>query len=491
MRALVTGGAGFIGSHVVEALLARGDDVHVVDDLSNGKRENVPAGATLHVPRHPRAARRARAARRTREAIVHLAAQADVRVSVADPRSTPRSTCVGTVNVLEAARHVGARVVFASTGGAIYGECARPAREDDPCLPLSPYGAAKLAGEGYLGAFARLYGTPHVALRFGNVYGPRQDPHGEAGVVAIFLGRLLEGEPCRIFGDGSQSRDYVYVGDVARATLAALDSASGGVVNVGTGIATSVLELYEVCRSVAGSDAEPVHEPARPGELGRSVLDSELAAASIGFRPETALATGVAATWASLRALEDREGRSRARRANVIPWTFPSARRPAVRPWRTAALVAAAVAAVELLLLVVVGGALIAKPSARRRSSGRRRPRRPPRAHKAASAEEPTARRAGRRPRAPQGQGPRAERQRPPGRGSVHRCARLAPRLPHRRRRERAALRLHPQPRHVPPGLRGRRPAARARPRHPHRRPARRDPRVQLHGAQAVVVVGA
>ena len=123
------------------------------------------------------------------------------------------------MNVLEAARQVGARVVFASTGGAIYGECERPAREDDPCLPLSPYGAAKLAGEGYLGAFARLYGTTHVALRFGNVYGPRQDPHGEAGVVAIFLGRLLDGEQCRIFGDGSQSRDYVYVGDVARATL--------------------------------------------------------------------------------------------------------------------------------------------------------------------------------------------------------------------------------------------------------------------------------
>ena len=191
--------------------------------------------------------------------------------------------------------------MFASTGGAIYGECDRPARENDPCLPLSPYGAAKLAGEGYLGAFARLYGTPHVALRFGNVYGPRQDPHGEAGVVAIFLGRLLDGQPCRIFGDGSQSRDYVYVGDVARATLAALDSDLDGVLNIGTGTATSVLELYDVCRTVAGSEAEPVHEAERPGELGRSVLDGELAAAEIGFRPETSLAAGVAATWASLQ----------------------------------------------------------------------------------------------------------------------------------------------------------------------------------------------
>ena len=188
-------------------------------------------------------------------AIVHLAAQADVRVSVAEPLRDAAINVLGTVNVLEAARPVGARVVFASTGGAIYGECERPAREDDPCLPLSPYGAAKLAGEGYLGAFARLYGTPHLALRFGNVYGPRQDPHGEAGVVAIFLGRLLDGGQCRIFGDGSQSRDYVYVGDVARATLAALDSSVEGVLNIGTGTATSVLELYDVCRRVAGSDA--------------------------------------------------------------------------------------------------------------------------------------------------------------------------------------------------------------------------------------------
>ena len=300
MRAIVTGGAGFIGSHVVDALLARGDEVHVVDDLSKGTRENVAAAATLHVHdiREPLDV----IVRETgAHSIVHLAAQADVRVSVSEPGRDASVNVVGTVNVLEAARPVGARVVFASTGGAIYGECERPAREDDPCLPLSPYGAAKLGGEGYLGAFARLYGTPHVALRFGNVYGPRQDPHGEAGVVAIFLGRLLEGVQCRIFGDGSQCRDYVYVGDVTRATLAALDADVGGVFNIGTGTATSVLDLYDVCRRVSGSDAEPVHEAERAGEIQRSVLDGELAAAVIGFRSEASLEAGVAAAWQSLQ----------------------------------------------------------------------------------------------------------------------------------------------------------------------------------------------
>jgi UDP-glucose 4-epimerase len=299
MAIIVTGGAGFIGSHVAEALVGRGDEVHVVDDLSKGVRENVPAAATLHV-HDVRQSLDALVEETGARAIVHLAAQADVRVSVAEPALDASINVLGTVNVLEAARRAGARVVFASTGGAIYGECERPASEADPCLPLSPYGAAKLAGEGYLGAFARLYETPHVALRFGNVYGPRQDPHGEAGVVAIFLGRLSNGEPCRIFGDGSQSRDYVYVGDVTRATLAALDGDVGGVLNVGTGIATSVLDLYDVCRRVAGSSADPVHESERPGELQRSVLDGELAAATIGFRPETSLEEGVAATWASL-----------------------------------------------------------------------------------------------------------------------------------------------------------------------------------------------
>jgi UDP-glucose 4-epimerase len=245
LKILVTGGAGFIGSHVADALVARGDEVHVVENLSRGVRENVPAGATLsvHDIREPLDEL---VESDPPEAVVHFAAQADVRVSVNDPLHDASVNVTGTLNVLEAARRVGARVVFASTGGAIYGECTRPAREGDPCLPVSPYGAAKLAGEGYLGAFGRLYGTANVALRFGNVYGPRQDPHGEAGVVAIFLGRLKDGGACRIFGDGSQSRDYVYVGDVARATLAALDGDKApAVVNIGTGTATSVLELYD------------------------------------------------------------------------------------------------------------------------------------------------------------------------------------------------------------------------------------------------------
>jgi len=299
MAVIVTGGAGFIGSHVVEALLERGDEVHVVDDLSTGFRENVPAGVALHVHdiREPLDEIVREVDTRS---IVHLAAQADVRVSVEEPARDAAINVLGSVNVLEAARLVGARVVFASTGGAIYGECARPAREEDPCLPLSPYGAAKLAAEGYLGAFARLHGVPHVALRFGNVYGPRQNPHGEAGVVAIFLGRLQSGEPCRIFGDGSQSRDYVYAGDVARATISALARDVAGVFNVGTGVATTVLELYDACRLVAGSDAKAVHEAERPGELLRSVLDGELAATALAFRPETPLMAGVASTWAAL-----------------------------------------------------------------------------------------------------------------------------------------------------------------------------------------------
>lgn len=299
MRAIVTGGAGFIGSHLVERLVARGDDVHVVDDLSTGKREHVPAGATLHV-RDVREPLDDLAALVRPDAIAHLAAQADVRVSVAEPARDAAINVVGTVNALEAARTVGARVVFASTGGAIYGELARPAREDDPRLPLSPYGTAKLAGEEYVASFSRLYGTAHVSLRFGNVYGPRQDPHGEAGVVAIFLGRLRDGEPCRIFGDGAQTRDYVFVGDVVRALTAALDGEAGGTFNIGTGTETSVLELYEACRAVAESDARPVHGAARAGELARSVLDPELAGRTLGFRATTSLAEGLDLTWAWL-----------------------------------------------------------------------------------------------------------------------------------------------------------------------------------------------
>jgi UDP-glucose 4-epimerase len=298
LRAIVTGGAGFIGSHVVDALIARGDDVLVLDDLSNGKRTNIP-GARLEVVdiREPLDDWFADA-----DACFHLGAQVDVRVAVERPGHDAQVNVLGTVNVLEAARRHGTQVVFASTGGAIYGECDRPASEDAPRRPLSPYGVSKLAGEEYLAAYNRLYGTSHVSLRFGNVYGPRQDPHGEAGVVAIFFGRLAAAERPRIFGDGSQTRDYVYVGDVARATLAA--AGKGGVFNVATGIETSVLELYELCRLVAGSDLEAERADARLGELQRSVLDVTRADRKLGWRAEVGLEEGLRLTWESFAGTE-------------------------------------------------------------------------------------------------------------------------------------------------------------------------------------------
>ena len=294
MRAVVTGGAGFIGSHVVEALLARGGEVTVVDDLSNGRRENVPDGARLVVADIREGLGESRP-----EVVFHLAAQVDVRVSVERPDHDASVNVLGTVAVLEAARAVGAQVVFSSTGGAIYGECDGPAPESSERRPLAPYGVSKLAGEEYLAAYNRLYGTRHVSLRYGNVYGPRQDPHGEAGVVAIFLGALARAEAPRIFGDGRQTRDYVYAGDVARASLAGAGH-DGGVFNVGTGIETSVVELYALCREVAGSALEAVEAPARLGELQRSVLDVGLAERELGWRPEVPLAEGLRRTWESI-----------------------------------------------------------------------------------------------------------------------------------------------------------------------------------------------
>jgi UDP-glucose 4-epimerase len=297
MRAIVTGGAGFIGSHVADALLARGDEVHVLDDLSKGKRENVPGGAELHEAdiRSPDEVFDAVKP----DAVLHLAAQADVRVSVERPDYDADVNVLGTVRILEAARRHDAKIVFASTGGAIYGECDRPAPEDAPRLPLAPYGTSKLAGEEYLATWNRLYGTHHVALRFGNVFGPRQEAHGEAGVVAIFMGLLQEGGTPRIFGDGMQTRDYVYVGDVARAVLIALEKADGGVYNVGTGVETSVVELYAAVQRATGVEREPELAPARLGELQRSVLDVSLAGRELGWRPELSLAEGLAETWRS------------------------------------------------------------------------------------------------------------------------------------------------------------------------------------------------
>ena len=299
MRAVVTGGAGFIGSHVAEALLARGDDVTVVDDLSNGKRENVPDGARLVVADIRDGGLGPVFEKARPEVVFHLAAQVDVRVSVERPAHDASVNVIGTVAVLEAARAVGAQVVFSSTGGAIYGECDGPAPESAERRPLAPYGVSKLAGEEYLAAYNRLYETSNVSLRYGNVYGPRQDPHGEAGVVAIFLGALAHGQAPRIFGDGLQTRDYTYAGDVARASLAAAGHA-GGVFNVGTGLETSVVELYELCRTVSGSPLEAVEAPARLGELQRSVLDVSLAERELGWRAEVPLEEGLRLTWESI-----------------------------------------------------------------------------------------------------------------------------------------------------------------------------------------------
>jgi UDP-glucose 4-epimerase len=282
---------------VVEALLARGDDVTVVDDLSSGKRENVPEGARL-VAADIREGLEAVFREARPEVCFHLAAQVDVRVSVERPAHDASVNVLGTIAVLETARRHGTQVVFSSTGGAIYGECDGPAAEDAERRPLAPYGVSKLSGEEYLAAYNRLYESGHVSLRYGNVYGPRQDPHGEAGVVAIFLGRLAAGEAPRIFGDGRQTRDYVYAGDVAAATLAAARR-HGGVFNVGTGVETSVLELYDICRRVAGSSLEAEEAPARLGELQRSVLDVRLAERELGWRAETRLEEGLRRTWES------------------------------------------------------------------------------------------------------------------------------------------------------------------------------------------------
>jgi UDP-glucose 4-epimerase len=294
VRALVTGGAGFIGSNLVDALLARDDDVVVLDDLSTGKRENVDGAARLVEGSILDGALGEAFREAEPEVCFHLAAQADVPTSVARPDFDAEVNVVGTVRVLEAAGE-GTAVVFASTGGAIYGECERPAREDDPRRPLSPYGVAKLAGEEYLAGWNRLHGTRHGALRFGNVYGPRQEAGLEGGVVAIFLNAMAAGENTTIYGDGRQTRDFVHVDDVVRAVLLAPGTA--GVFNVGSGVETSVLELHERCRAVSGHRREPTFAAVREGDVRRSVLDVSLAARELAWRPEVSLAKGLLGTW--------------------------------------------------------------------------------------------------------------------------------------------------------------------------------------------------
>jgi UDP-glucose 4-epimerase len=298
VRAIVTGGAGFIGSHVADALIARGDEVWILDNFASGKIENVPEEAVL-VERDVREPLDELFEDVQPDVCFHLAAQADVGTSVERPGYDADVNVVGTVGVLEAARKHGTHVVFASTGGAIYGECDGPAPEDAERHPVSPYGISKLAGEEYVAGWNRLYRARHVSLRFANVYGSRQEPSLEGGVIAIFMERMRAGEPTQIFGDGGQTRDFVYVGDVVNAVLAAAGGGPG-VYNVGTGVETSVLELHALCRDVTGSGREPEFEPPRPGDARRSVVDPSLAARELGWRPEHALDAGLEATWRSL-----------------------------------------------------------------------------------------------------------------------------------------------------------------------------------------------
>jgi UDP-glucose 4-epimerase len=315
MRVLVTGGAGFIGSHLVDALLARGDDVTVLDDLSSGCEPNlagaVVAGATLVRGDIRAGATVAEVVGTARpEAIFHLAAQVDVRLSLSDPAFDARTNVEGTVNILEAARAAGtARVVFSSTGGAIYGETdALPTPETVEPLPMAAYGQSKFCAERYLGLYERLYGLSTVALRFGNVYGPRQDPHAEAGVIAIFCGRLLAGERPRIYGDGTQTRDYIYVADLVEALLAAGASTATGVINVGTETETSVLELLDCLRDLYGPGApEAEFAPARTGEIDRSCLDATLARDLLGWQASTPTPEGLRLTYESVAASRHRQ----------------------------------------------------------------------------------------------------------------------------------------------------------------------------------------
>ncbi len=299
----ITGGAGFIGSHLADAFLSRGDRVLILDDLSGGKRENVPVGAELHVHdiRSPEASTLVRDG--GIDLLVHHAAQMDVRRSVENPAFDAEVNILGGLNLLEAARRGGVRqVLFASTGGAIYGEQDFfPADEQHPARPVSPYGVSKLSFERYLFYFHVAYGLDVTCLRYANVYGERQNPHGEAGVVAIFLNRLLAGGAPRINGEGLQTRDYVHVSDVVRANLLASGRPGFHVYNVGTGVETSVVTLYQELARAVGSGLEAEHGPAKPGEQQRSVVDAGLIRSELGWPEPLALRQGLERTAAWFR----------------------------------------------------------------------------------------------------------------------------------------------------------------------------------------------
>jgi UDP-glucose 4-epimerase len=303
-RILVTGGAGFIGSTVADRFAGAGWDVAVLDDLSSGKRENVPERARFY-PCDIRSAAAVEAVLQERpDVLCHHAAQIDVRRSMSDPKYDVDVNLGGLVNLLSAAARAGVKhVLFASSGGAAYGETDRiPTPEDEPPRPVSVYGASKVASELFLGVWRASHGITFTALRYGNVYGPRQDPHGEAGVVAIFAGRLLSGEPCTINGDGGQTRDYVFVADVARANLLAAERRHDGAVNVGTGVETDVNQLYRVLADAAGVSVEARHGPGKPGEQRRSCIDATAASRLLGWRPEVAIEDGLRRTLEWFRA---------------------------------------------------------------------------------------------------------------------------------------------------------------------------------------------
>ena len=300
MKILVSGGAGFIASHVSEALLAEGHEVHILDDLSSGRRENIPDGAVFHEMDIRSREASTCMLEHGFEAFVHHAAQMDVRKSVADPPFDAAVNILGLLNIMEAGRRAGLRkVVFASTGGAIYGEPDYvPQDEEHAARPLSPYGVAKLCSERYLDYYRNQYGVSFVALRYGNVYGPRQNPHGEAGVIAIFAERMLRGERPVIYGDGMQTRDYVYAGDVVQANLKALRYEGSGVFNVGTGVETSVNDLFEALRDRMAPGLACRREENRPGEQRRSVLSFDRAREELGWTPRVDLAQGLEKTAA-------------------------------------------------------------------------------------------------------------------------------------------------------------------------------------------------
>lgn len=312
MRVLVTGGAGFIGSHIVDALIARGDEVTVLDDLSSGKLARLP-DASLLTPLSiiDGGSVTEVVGKCEPDVIFHLAAQIDVRRSVTDPAHDAQVNVMGTINVLNAAQTVGARVLMASTGGAIYGRNAPiPTPESFIPEPEAPYGTGKYCGEQYIGLYNRLHGTRHVALRLANVYGPRQDPAGEGGVVSIFAGKAHKNEPVTVFGDGKQTRDFVYVGDVAGAFLTASGTDEGGVWNIGTGTETSVLDLVAALREVSGNDLAAEFADPRQGELPRSCLDVSAAKKALGWTAETELADGVRRVYEWVAEGEPPEGKA-------------------------------------------------------------------------------------------------------------------------------------------------------------------------------------